>query len=71
MSEIAFVSTGDAAEDENLAERYRLHESRMQENICPNGCGPMNWIDAHNRDCQKCGFAGFSTKPFDMKAGQA
>ena len=69
MAEFAFPSTGDAASDEEFAARFILHSQRMEKNICPNGCGQMNWIDAHNRECRTCGFQGFSTKPFDMEAG--
>lgn len=71
MSEIAFISTGDADKDQKIGERFALHESRMQENVCPNGCAQMVWDDAHNRHCPTCGFAGFSTKLFDMKAATA
>lgn len=67
----AFPSTGNAEEDEKFAQRFELHSARMQENICPNGCGKMNWIDAHSRECPVCRFAGFSTKPYDMKEGTA
>jgi hypothetical protein len=69
--EIAFPSTGDAAEDQKIADNFHLHSARMAENICPNGCGQMNWIDPHNRTCPSCGFAGFSTRAYDMKAGNA
>lgn len=71
MSDFSFPTSGNAAEDEEFARRFQLHTERMQNNICPNGCTQMNWIDAHNRECPKCGFAGFSTKPYDMKAAQA
>lgn len=67
--EIAFISTGNAAEDDEVARRLRLHSERMAENYCPNGCVRMVWDDPHNRHCPVCGFAGFSTKPYDMNAG--
>jgi hypothetical protein len=67
----SFVSSGNAAEDERIAQEFELHRERMDNNVCPNGCAVMKWIDAHNRECPKCGFAGFSTKPYDMKAAQA
>ena len=69
--EFSFPSTGDAERDEDIARQFVLHSERMQMNVCPNGCGQMTWIDAHNRECTGCGFQGFSTKPFDMEAGQA
>ncbi len=69
--EIAFVSTGNATEDQKIADNYRQSSARMAKNICPNGCGDMIWDDPHNRHCPWCEFAGFSTKPYDMKAGTA
>lgn len=67
---LAIPSSGNDAEDERRMRQFLLHHERMQQNICPNGCGTMNWIDAHNRQCAACGFAGFSTRAFDMKEGQ-
>ena len=61
----AFVSTGDTEKDAKIASDFQLHEQRMRVNICPNGCGPMDWQDAHNRTCPVCHFQGFSTRPFD------
>lgn len=57
-SEIAFPSTGDPQQDAELLDRYELHDRRMKQNICPNGCGQMTITDAFNRDCPTCGFHG-------------
>ena len=69
--EISFPSTGNDADDEEFVRKFRLHSERMAENICPNGCGQMIWDDPHNRHCPICDFGGFSTKPYDMKTGNA
>lgn len=67
----SFPSSGDPEQDEKTAQAFALHTARMQENVCPNGCATMVWIDAHNGECKVCGFAGFSTTPYDMKGAQA
>ena len=68
---ISFPTTGNLDDDEMIAERFEQHSERMRKNICPNGCGAMTWDDPHNRHCAKCGFAGFSTVPWDMIGGHA
>jgi hypothetical protein len=70
-SEYSMPTTGNEDEDRRRLERFALHTERMQKNICPNGCEEMTWDDPHNRHCEKCGFAGFSTEPYDFKAGNA
>ena len=62
-AEIAIPSSGDSEKDAAEIRRFQLQSERMEQNICPNGCGPMTLIDAHNRTCQKCGFVGFQSKP--------
>ena len=59
-SNIAFVSTGDPAEDRKIAEEYDLHDRRIAEGMCPNGCGPMNRTDpdGYSAQCPKCFFVG-------------
>lgn len=64
--DFAFPSTGDPDEDERIAHRFRLHEERMKKNICPNGCGQMNFIDLNNRKCPVCGFHGWQSTPIKM-----
>ena len=64
---IAFVSTGDAAKDDAIAEEFILHEKRLIEGICPNGCGPMVNSDAHNRDCPVCKFHQWSNAPIGVR----
>ena len=71
MSDFSFVSSGNPEEDDAQMQRFLLHTARMEANICPNGCGPMTFLDPHNRECPACRFAGFSTVPFDMKGGTA
>ena len=62
-------TSGDPQKDqEDLALVY-LHNSRIEANICPNGCGPMVFDDPHNKHCEACGFAYFCSSPFP--AGEA
>lgn len=61
--QIAFPSTGDPAKDQELLDRYMLHDDRLSRNICPNGCGPMTASSPHDRDCPKCGFHFWSNVP--------
>jgi hypothetical protein len=70
MSDFSFPS-GDLSEDELIAEQFKLRMERMNNNVCPNRCAAMNWLSAYNRECPKCGFQGFSTKPYDIKTGNA
>jgi hypothetical protein len=60
MSSVAFVSTGNAEEDRKIAEEYEVHDRRIAEGVCPNGCGPMNRTDKDGFDaqCPKCYFCG-------------
>ena len=44
-SRMAILSSGDDAADQKALLDAALHEARMDENICPNGCGPMVWDD--------------------------
>jgi hypothetical protein len=59
-SSIAFVSTGDPAEDQKLAEDLDLRDRRIAEGMCVNGCGPMNRTDAdgYSAQCPVCYFVG-------------
>jgi hypothetical protein len=73
MSELEYAmpSSGDPEQDRKQLDRFALSCDRMEHNICPNNCGAMEWDDPHNRHCPKCGFAGFSTTPYDMIGGKA
>lgn len=64
-SRIAIVSSGDEAKDREEIMQAALHQSRMEENICPNGCQQMIFLDAHTRKCEACGFTGWSNVPLD------
>lgn len=60
---IAIESTGDPVRDaEELAAAQR-HRSRMDANICPNGCGQLDYEDLHTRRCKACGFIGWQNTP--------
>jgi hypothetical protein len=62
---IAVVSSGDPEKDRAEIMQAALHQSRMDENVCPNGCGQMIFLDPYTRKCEACGFVGFSTRAFD------
>lgn len=64
-SRMAIPSSGDDAKDQQELINAALHSTRMEENICPNGCGQMVWDDAHNRHCEVCKFHGWCNVPFD------
>lgn len=60
---VAMISSGDPDKDRAELERFQLQDSRMEANICPNGCGPMVWDDPHTRHCPKCKFVGWCNTP--------
>ena len=65
-SPIAFVSSGNLAEDRKTVENYAKHESRIQDGICPNGCAQMVRAEAgddHNAECPVCKFGYYSNVP--------
>lgn len=61
---MAIRSSGDPKKDQQELLQAALHSARMEENICPNGCGPMVWDDPHNRHCPVCKFAGWCNVPY-------
>jgi hypothetical protein len=61
---IAIVSSGDPEKDARELEQAYLFEVRIQQNICPNGCGPMIFDDPHNRHCPDCNFAMWCNSPY-------
>jgi hypothetical protein len=62
-NQIAIVSSGDPEKDALELAAAQLHQSRMQANICPNGCGAMFWDDPHTRHCPVCQFVGWCNTP--------
>ncbi len=66
MSGLMFPSSGDPEQDELMAERIRLREDRLSRNICPNGCGPMEFLSLCNRECTECGFSQFTSTPIEL-----
>jgi hypothetical protein len=64
-SRMAIPSSGDDAKDQQELLAAALHQARMEENICPNGCGPMTWDDPQNRHCEVCHFHGWCNVPYD------
>jgi rubrerythrin len=63
-SRMAIPSSGDDAADQKALLDAALHQARMDENICPNGCGPMVWDDPNNRHCPVCNFHGWCNVPY-------
>jgi hypothetical protein len=64
-SRIAIPASGDPEADQRELLAAALHQARMEENICPNGCGVMVWKDAHTRHCEVCNFVGWCNVPYD------
>ena len=65
MSRIAIPSSDDPEKDQAEIRDAAIHQARMEENICPNGCDSMVWDDPNTRHCPKCGFVGWCNVPFD------
>lgn len=66
MSDIAIVSSGDPEKDRKELASAELHRARMDQNICPNGCGYMKIDDPHTRRCEVCGFVGWQNTPINL-----
>jgi rubrerythrin len=63
-SRIAIVSSGEPEKDQRELLQAAQHQARMEENICPNGCGPMEWDDPNTRHCPICSFVGWCNAPY-------
>lgn len=61
---MAMPSTCDPERDQQELLWAALHQARMEENICPNGCGPMEWDDPNTRHCPICSFVGWCNVPY-------
>ena len=62
---VGIVTTGDPDKDAEIVDEFLIHEKRMIEGICPNGCAELVRDDAHSRHCPQCGFHGWSNVPWD------
>lgn len=58
-----FTSSGDAEADARYEANHRRWEANESEGLCPNGCGPLEWVDAHNTHCPKCNYSGWTNVP--------
>lgn len=56
MSVINIVSSSDLVEDLKTLWDAQVHQEFVDENICANGCGPMDTVDNSTHSCPKCGF---------------
>ena len=56
MSRIAIVSSGDPEKDQRDIENFQRGNDRIEQGLCPNGCGGMVEIDSHNAECPRCHF---------------
>jgi hypothetical protein len=63
MSNFAFPSTGDAEQDRKLAEDFNRSQSRLDDNVCPNGCSRMVFDNPFERHCPVCSFSQYSNAP--------
>lgn len=50
--------TGNLAIDLQIVRANMMHDERIKDGICPNGCGQMNPYKGSNQDgeCPSCGF---------------
>lgn len=55
-----FQSSGNAEQDEATAEDIIRTEARLEDNVCPNGCAQMNFLNDHERECPVCHFSQWS-----------
>ena len=62
---LATPSSGDPEKDQADLLGAALHQARMEQNCCPNGCGQMVWDDPHKRHCPECKFVGWCNVPFN------
>lgn len=62
MSRIAIVSSGDPEKDRRELREAAIHQIRIDQDLCPNGCGHMIWDDPHNSHCPICHFACFCSQ---------
>lgn len=69
MTDVSFPSTGDPDQDDAITRQINITTERLRNNVCANGCSTMVWIDPYNRECLKCGFTAFSSKPYDFDTG--
>lgn len=51
MSELSIISTGNEEVDQRRLAAAQLHEDRMNEGICPNGCAELEWETQHKGSC--------------------
>lgn len=56
MSTINIISSGDPEQDAKELTAAKVRQEFIEDNICANGCGPMDTIDNYNRSCPVCGF---------------
>jgi hypothetical protein len=61
----AFQSSGNEEQDEAIARDILRSESRLQDNICPNGCSTLVFDNDHERHCPVCHFSQWSNAPLD------
>lgn len=65
---IAFPSSGNAEQDEALAEDFLRTEARLADNVCPNGCSCMEFLSDYERECPVCKFHQWSNSPITAPA---
>lgn len=58
-----FISSGDAEDDAKFDQMHRRWEANESEGLCPNGCGPLQWLDEHNTHCPACKYSGWTNVP--------
>lgn len=71
---IAIPSTGDPDEDLQQLDAAVLHERRLAEGMCPNGCGPLELpagpLRRWDADCPQCGFHWSCSHPHNLPGSE-
>jgi len=63
MRNFRFPSSGNAEQDDAQREDIIRTEARLEDNVCPNGCGLLVFLNDHTRQCTTCGFEQWSNVP--------
>lgn len=64
MLGFVFPLSGDPEKDAETAAAMRRQDRNYSEGMCPNGCAPLVWADAHHSDCPVCKFHGWTNQPY-------
>ena len=63
---VAIPSTGNREEDLRQIDAFVVHEKRLAEGMCPNGCGPLEPVSRWDAECAECGFHWSCNRPHNL-----